>query len=144
MTPPVPARSPEPATSGGVRHLWVAAGHSLCELETADGDAEVLEALDARAAVCGPCLLIVGRLRRQACAFLELSAGEVVPRSPSESWRLLDKSPWARRMDVKAFLRANPDVDERTRYEAIGYEVDPSSVDELVAEVVALRAAARR
>ena len=127
-----------------MRHLWVAAGHSLCELEEAvDGDEEVLEALDARAAVCGPCLLIVGRLRRQACAFLELSAGEVVPRSASESWRLLDRTPWSRRMDVEAFLRANPDVEERTRYEAIGYEVDPASVHDLVAEVVALRAAAQ-
>lgn len=138
---PAIATGADPAAEISIRHLWVAAGHSLCELETGDGDDELSEALDVHAAMCGPCLLVVGRLRRQACAFLDLSGGQAVPPSIREGWRLLKKTPWQSRLDLDTFLRDNPDLDQQSRYDAIRYEVDPGTVNALVDEIWDLRAA---
>lgn len=127
---------PTPADEPVVLHIWVAAGHSLCELETGDYTEEPRQELkSAGAAVCGPCLLIVGRLRRHACALLEFADGAIAPDRPSDAWRLLGKSGWGSRLDIKTFLRANPDVDTQTRYEAVRYAIDPESVTDLVSEL---------
>lgn len=133
-----------PADDPAVLHVWVAAGHTLCELEAGDYlDEHLLELRTEGAAVCGPCLLIAGRLRRQACALLQLADEAVAPTLPSEAWRLLGKSGWGARLDIKTFLRATPDLDVQTRYDALRYAVDPDSVADLVSEMEHARAATR-
>lgn len=134
---------PTPAGEPVVLHVWVAAGHTLCELETGDYiDEQLQELWTEGAAVCGPCLLIVGRLRRQACALLDLADDAVAPERPSEAWRLLGKSAWGSRLDIGTFLSSTPHLDERTQFDAVRYQVDPSSVAELVAEMQQALAAA--
>lgn len=125
-------------------HVWVAAGHTLCELETGDYLTDHLEEIAAvDAPVCGPCLMIVARLRRQACALLDLAGGEVAPERPSDSWRLLAKSGWGSRLDIAPFLKAHPDLDTESRNDSVRYEVDPASVRDLVREMLDARAMAR-
>lgn len=133
---PAPASGALPAGDPVVMHVWVAAGHSLCELEHGDYLQDHLAELKAPdAPVCGPCLLILSRLRRQAAALLELAHGTVAPESPTQAWRLLAKSPWGKRLDIGTFLRGTPDLDERTRFDAISYAVEPDSVHDLAAEM---------
>lgn len=145
MTPqPAPARLTDADGDPKVLHVWVTAGHTLCELETGDyitDRASELAAVDATA--CGPCLLIVSRVRREACALLELAGERVAPDLPSEAWRLLDKSGWGRRVDIKTFLRTTPELDARSRFDAVRYAVDPESVADLVLEMAAVRARER-
>jgi hypothetical protein len=144
---PTAARAPLADADEGstVLHVWLPAGHTLCELEAGDYARERLAELEAsHSAVCGPCLLIVSRVRREASALLEMADERVAPDLPSEAWRLLDKSNWGSKVDIKRFLRTTPDIDARTRLDAIRYEVDPESVASLVDEMSRARAGARR
>ena len=141
---PAAARLAEAASDPTVLHVWLPAGHTLCELE--EGDYllnHVAELAAVEPAVCGPCLLIVSRVRRQASALLEVAAGRVAPEIPSEAWRLLRKSGWGSRLNIDAFIHATPDLDARTRFDAVRDAVDPESVSDLADEMLAARSAAR-
>lgn len=97
---------------------------------------DLRELREGFAAVCGPCLLIVLRLNRQAAAYLELAADAVAPQSATQSWRILDKkSPWGRHLDIQALLRAIPDLDARQDWGVVRRAADQSSVTDLVAEI---------
>lgn len=145
MTPPAAARVTDAATNPTVLHVWLPAGHTLCELEEGDFATNHLGELTAvEPSVCGPCLLIVSRVRRQASALLDIAAGRVAPEIPTEAWRLLAKSGWGSRLNITGFIRATRDLDARTRFDAIRDAVDQASVDDLLDEMIVARAAHRK
>lgn len=136
MTAPALARQSEPAGEPLVKHLWLPAGHTLCDLEEGVGpDEDVRELRAGFSAVCGPCMLLVIRLTRDAAAYLELTGGAVAPDRGTEAWRLLDKTPWARVLDIKTFLASTADVDEQVQWNVVANISHPANVSERAAEM---------
>lgn len=137
---PAPAGAAQPNGDPTVMHVWLPAGHTLCELEEGDFlEDHLREMRTPDAAVCGPCLMLVSRIRRQACALLELAGGTVAPTRPSEAWRLVDKGGWSSRLDLKDFLRNPAEVDAGSRFDAVWYAMDRDSVLDTVLEMAAAR-----
>ncbi len=136
MNAPALAAGAEPADEPSVKHLWLAAGHTLCELEKGQSAAEDLRELRAGSSpVCGPCLLIVLRLCRQAATFLERASDAVAPESATQAWRLLEKTPWGDLLSIESFLRATPDLDAHQEWTAVKAAVHPAAVQSLLEEI---------
>jgi hypothetical protein len=123
-------------------HIWLPDGRSLCDRRALvpvnltamnEDQFEAFMAEQSSSPACGPCLLLAGRIRRQACAVLEGAGGVVHPALPTKSWEQLRGTRWATQLDLDAFL-AREDLDRQIRYEAVGLEVDRASVDDLLAE----------
>lgn len=124
------------------RHIWMMDGRSLCdrrsrprgdyyELDEDEFEKAVKEQENAPA--CGSCLLLVGRLRRQAAAILGMCDGKVFPKQPAKAWENLLGTRWDTKIDIPTFLQ-RPDLNAAIKYEAISGPVDQASVDDLVNE----------
>lgn len=122
-------------------HVWMPDGRSLCDRRAAPGAVRtpdhVREAIEAPA--CGICLLLVGRLRREAAVILAQTE-RTAPQRASEAWSSLRGTRWERYFDLAAFDEKLDSVDANTRYDAILNAVDPAVVKELADEWVAVRA----
>lgn len=105
-------------------HIWIN-GQTLCGQKAEAGPKTI--------PACSSCLLLVGRLRREAAAMLKISGGAVEPPTPSEAWARLRGTHWAESFDLEDFL-SRPDLDETIRIDAFRLEVDPATVNELVEE----------
>ena len=123
-------------------HIWLPDRRSLCDrraVSTAniesmsDEQFEVYVAEQEGAPVCGPCLLLAGRIRRQGSALLKKASGRVYPTKPSLAWAQLRDTRWATMVDLDQFLERS-DLDTGIRFDALNDEVDSDSVNELVEE----------
>lgn len=119
------------------RHVWLPDGRSLCDRHAiaADDHVPTPEEFDAEVAAaeaapaCGPCMLLVARIRIEASLILD-DAPDAWPATPSAAWRLLSATRWAQRIDVIQVSRT-ADVDESQRFDAFEPAVDPADLDRL-------------
>ena len=126
-------------------HIWLPDGRSLCDrralppnsplTSAEERDAHLAEQQQAPA--CSSCLVLVGRLRREACAILEMTQGRVHPDDPREAWGQLHSTRWEWFVALDAFLER--DDLASIRFDAVKYAVDEESVNQLVAEYCARR-----
>ncbi|WP_188037078.1 hypothetical protein [Actinotalea sp. JY-7885] len=123
-------------------HVWMPDRRSLCDRrastpgrleEKTDEEFDGWLAEQRDAPVCGSCLLLVSRLRRQASAILQQAAGRVWPERPTQAWAQLRDTRWAGEVDLEVFL-SRDDLDQRIKFDAVNYEVDRGSVQSLVDE----------
>ena len=136
MNAPALARQSETAGEPTVKHLWLPTGRTLCDLEGGDMPGEDVRELRAGfTAACGPCLLLVIRLSRDAAAYLELTDGAVAPDRGTEAWRLLAKTAWARVLDLETFLASTPDIDASVQWDVVANSSHPENIAERAAEM---------
>jgi len=119
-------------------HIWMLDGRSLCDRRPHPAHhAQTQEQLEAARAesesapACGACLLLAGRIRREAAAIIERHP-TVHPVKASEAWESLRETRWNSYFNLDAFKASADRVDQATRYDAIKNGVDPASVMELV------------
>jgi hypothetical protein len=130
------------------RHVWLPDGRSLCDrfARPAEGPVPTPEEFDAglasadAAAACGPCLLLVERLRVEAAAIIAHAPG-TWPEAPSAAWTLLAGTRWAERLDVVAFSGAAGD--DSVIFDAFEAPIDRAVVERLRVEWAAERQAQR-
>lgn len=123
----------------GVIHIWLADDKTLCLLRSGDFRTELSELEQTPVAVCSTCLVLAGRIRRQACALLEVAEDQVFPERPTQAWEALRPTPWGKRVDLDTFL-SHPGLDEQIKFGAIAHQIDPQSVQDLVSEITTARA----
>jgi hypothetical protein len=119
-------------------HIWMLDGRSLCDRRAhpsghfPDEESREAAVAEAEAApVCGACLLLAGRVRRESAAIL-LHNPTVYPERASEAWESLRETRWNSYFHLDAFKDAADHVDEHTKYDAVTKAVDPATVVELL------------
>jgi hypothetical protein len=121
-------------------HIWMLDGRSLCDrrpFPSHRGETEAqltasqIEAENAPA--CGACLLLAGRVRREATAIIERHS-TVHPMKASGAWESLRETRWSNYFDLDAFKASAENVDAGTRYDGVKLGADPATVMELVQE----------
>lgn len=123
----------------GVIHVWLADDKTLCLLRSGDFRTELSELEQTPVTVCSTCLVLAGRIRRQACALLEVAEQRVFPERPTQAWEALRPTPWGKRVDLDTFL-ARPGLDDQIKFGAIAHQIESQSVQDLVTEITAARA----
>lgn len=120
-------------------HIWMLDGRSLCDRRPypryqgkSDAELEVLRKEAEAAQACGPCLLMVSRLRREAAAILEMTSA-VHPEKASDAWESMRETRWAGYFNLEGFSEHADKVNETTRYDQVNDEMSRGTVLENVA-----------
>lgn len=119
-------------------HIWMLDGRALCDrrpypshLNETEEQYEASKREAAMAPACGACLLLAGRIRREAAAILERHP-VVHPAKASEAWESLRETRWNSYFNLDAFKESADHVNENTKFDAMKDPMYPNTVSELV------------
>lgn len=119
-------------------HVWMIDGRSLCDrrahpapvVDQTDEEREAIRAESAAAPACGACLLVAGRIRREAATILERHP-QVEPQRASQSWLTLKGTRWANYFDLSEVETSAERMDANDYYGPLSGKIDPAYIAEL-------------
>jgi len=119
-------------------HVWMIDGRSLCDrrahpapvVDQTDEEREAIRAESAAAPACGACLLVAGRIRREAATILKRHP-VVEPQRASQAWRTLEGTRWAGYFDLRKVESSAERLDANDYYGPLSGKADPAYISEL-------------